>query len=369
HKHLSIDALEGTASLQGSTRTLLFDLHSKKEHTATAAQLEVTGEAKDLWNDTGLQPKQANIKLRASIKDFPLDVLQMEEVVAVVGPKMDADMNGDIDQLHNGSFRGTVTTPRIHSAVAFDIQDGKMKLNEPLTAQYELTKEAGEVLLKGINPLLASAARSEKPITLWIDNKDFNITLNPFSLKDMTIKTVKIDPGILTVKNKGFIAPLISLLKIPTKGDEIPIWFTPLYIEVKHGTVTCNRTDALLANAFPIATWGKIDLLHDKIDMVLGISGAALSRAFGITTLTPEYLVQIPVRGTVQSPQFDTGWATTKITGLKLQKNKSNATALIGGLLEVAATAGSKEKKPPAPTTYPFPWQAKTTNDTNDKRP
>lgn len=177
----------------------------------------------------------------------------------------------------------------------------------------------------------------------------------------MVIKTVKIEPGVLTVKNKGFIAPLISLLKIKVSKDEIPIWFTPLYVEVKNGIITCNRADALLANAFPIATWGKMDLLNDKMDMVLGLSGEALSRAFGITSVDPEYLVQIPVKGSIKAPQFDTGRATTKITGLKLQKNKSNATAIIGGLLEVASAAGSKEMKPPAPTTYPFPWQKKET--------
>src|SRR5262249_49783026 len=150
--------------------------------------------------------------------------------------------------------------------------------------------------------------------------------------------------------NGGMLSLLVSLLKVDTsRSKEVNLWFTPMYIEVKNGKVLCKRTDALLADAFPIATWGTIDLVKNSVDMTLGLSGTAISRAFGITEIDPNYLVQIPIHGKTQSPKIDTGRATAKITALKMQENKSNTAALLGGLLEVATMVGEKDEPPPKP--------------------
>lgn len=371
HEHgstLAIAPLKGSAKVIGKDRKVVFMLASEKSKNAKAASLFVDGYAHNLWTESGIQLDKARIVLDTKIQNLPLDIVHSvsakaetaDQLVAVLGPKVDANLKGEIKDLQEGTFHGQIESPRLKSEVALLLKKGTLLLEKPLTAEYTLTPEAGEVLLKDVNPLLVTAARSNAPIKLWIDSHDFFIPLKPFSLKEMRIRNIKIEPGVLTCKNGGMLSLLVTLLKVDASSSkEVNLWFTPIYIEVKNGIVTCKRSDALLADAFPIATWGKIDLNSNKVDMTLGLSGQAISRAFDIATIDPEHLVQIPIHGPTQSPKIDTVRATAKITALKMQQNRSNTTALLGGLLEVATSVGEKDEAPPVPTTYPFPWQGK----------
>ena len=176
----------------------------------------------------------------------------------------------------------------------------------------------------------------------------------------MYMKNIKVEPGVLTCKNGGMLSLLVNLLKVNVSSDEINLWFTPIYVEIKDGIVNCKRSDTLFADAYPIATWGKIDSVKNSIDMTLGLSGTAICKGFDIPKLDPGYMVQIPIHGTTQSPKIDSALATTKITALKLQQHRSNTTSLIGGLLEVATSIVEKDSPVPGPTTKPFPWTIRT---------
>lgn len=364
-KNLTISPLQITAELSGKDRQVSFSCQSDKSAQAHAAEITINGTAHNLWNEQGFQFDNARILLDTKIHNLPLDIFHSftqnpqtaNQLTAVLGHTLDANLKGEIKDLDEGTFYGTIKSSRLQSEVACRLNEGILTLEKPITAQYTLTPEAGEVLLKDVNPLLVTAAKSESPITLTIDSKDFSVPLKPFSLDTVTMKNIKIEPGVLTCKNGGMLSLLVSLLKVPvSSSNEINLWFTPIYVEVKGGIVDCKRSDALLANAFPIATWGKIDLIHNKINMMLGLSGTAIARAFDIPKLDPGYMVQIPIHGTTQSPKIDSALATTKITALKLQQHKSNTTSLIGGLLEVATTIVEKDAPIPPPTTQPFPW-------------
>lgn len=362
---LAIAPLKGTAQVFGKERKITFAANSEKSDNPKAALLFVNGAAHNLWNENGIDVEKAKIVLDMRIQNLPLDIVHSiatkpetaDALVAVLGPKVDANLKGEIKELHEGSFQGQIESPRLKSQVALLLKKGTLFLEKPLTAEYTLTPEAGQVLLKDVNPLLVTAARTQEPIKLWIDSKDFAIPLKPFSKKEMLIRNIKIEPGVLTCKNGGMLSLLVSLLKVkPNTSNEVNLWFTPIYVEVKNGIVNCKRSDALFADAFPLATWGKIDLEKDKVDMTLGISGRAISHAFDIPTIDPEYLVQIPIHGPTKSPKIDTGVATAKITALKMQQHSNNTTALLGGLLEVATAVVERDAPAPLPTTYPFPW-------------
>lgn len=364
-KDLIVSPLTITAELSGKDRLVSFNCVSEKLADKTAASITIKGTAHNLWNEQGIQVDNARILLDTKIQNLPLDIFYSitsnqetaDQLIAVLGHKLDANLKGEIKELNEGSFHGSIESPRLKSEVACLLKEGTLTLEKPITAEYTLTPEAGEVLLKDVNPLLVTAARTESPIKLHIDSKDFHIPLKPFSLSTVSIKNIKVEPGILTCKNGGMLSLLVSLLKVnASSSDDIRLWFTPIYVEVKDGIVNCRRSDALLADAFPIATWGKIDLVKNRIDMMLGLSGTAIAKAFDIPKLDPGYMVQIPIHGTTQSPKIDKVLATTKITALKLQQHKSNTTSLIGGLLEVATTIVEKDAPIPAPTTQPFPW-------------
>jgi len=362
---LEIAPMTLDAKLKGKDHIVTFNLESEKG--AKGASIWVKGSAHNLWDDSGLTLDNARILLDTNIKNLALDnfykVIEKKEtadkLVALFGSDVNLNFTGEIKELDSGTFKGTLSSPRLNAELACKLDDGTVTLEKPITAVYTLTPEAGEVLLKDINPLLVTAAGTESPIKLTIDSDGFNIPIKPFSLETAHIKNITLEPGLLHCKNAGMLGLLVNLLKVNVKGsDEVPLWFTPIYVEVKNGIVDCKRADALLANAFPIATWGKIDLVKNRINMTLGLSGEALKRGFGIVTLDPNYMIQIPIHGSTQSPKIDSGLATTKITALRLQQTKSKSTFVIGGLLEVATTIIDKDPPVPAPTTSPFPWHA-----------
>lgn len=367
-KSLVIPPVEIIAELVGKERLITFSCESKKGSDKTAAEIAIKGTASDLWTEEGLALDNARILVDTKIKNLPLDIFYSltakpetaDKVVALFGQHLDINIKADLKDMHEGAFRGKLESPRLNSEVACLLKEGTLTLEKPITAEYTLTPEAGVVLLKDINPLLVTAARSETPIKLHIDSKDFSIPVKPFSLETMKIRHIKLEPGILTCKNGGMLSLLTGIFKLsPATSEEVTLWFTPIYVEVKDGIVNCKRSDALLADAFPIATWGTINLIENRIDMILGLSGTAIARGFAIPKLDPQYMVQIPIHGTTQSPKIDSGLATTKIAALKLQQHRSNTTSLIGGLLEVATTMVEKDAPVPAPTTHPFPWNDK----------
>ncbi len=361
-KTLELPKLKLAMQVQGKERLLSFSLASDK---VTSSSISVKGSAHNLWNEEGFQLDQARILLDTKIQNLPLDIFysvtakeeSADRLLALLGNEVNVDLKGEVHELEKGTFTGLITSPKLKAELSCKLADGVLTLAKPLTAEYTLTPEAGEVLLKDVNPLLVTAASTEKPIRLHIDSEGFSVPIKPFAKEKVHIKHIKVEPGVLTCKNGGMLSLLVNLLKVDlSSSDQISLWFTPLYVHVKDGIVDCKRTDALLANAFPIATWGKIDLVNDKLDMTLGLSGQAISRGFGIASLDPNYMVQIPIHGKTSAPKIDSALATTKITALKLQQTRSKSTSLIGGLLEVATTIVEKDAPVPAPTTIPFPW-------------
>ncbi|MBS0634297.1 MAG: hypothetical protein JSR37_02400 [Verrucomicrobia bacterium] len=356
-KAVTIAPLTLNVKQSGKDRKVTFSCETDKS-VANSAQIAIDGSAHNLWNEEGLQLDNARILLDTNIKNLPLDIFYTEKLVAAFGESINANLKGDLKDMTAGSIVGSIESPRFKSDIACTLHQGTLTLDKPITAEYTLTAEAGEVLLKDVNPLLATASGTKEPIKLIIDSKGFQVPLKHFSIKDTKIPNITIEPGTLTCKNSGMLSLLTNLLRV-SKSDVITLWFTPIYVSVENGIVHCKRADALLSDAFPIATWGKIDLLNDKIDMTLGLSGASVAKAFDISGLDPSYMVQIPIRGTTQSPKIDSGLATTKITALKLQQTSSKTTSIIGGLLEAATTIVEKDDPAPAPTTNPLPWADK----------
>jgi hypothetical protein len=94
-------------------------------------------------------------------------------------------------------------------------------------------------------------------------------------------------------------------------------------------------------------------LIRDNIQMVIGLSGTALSRALEIRGLDKDAMVQIPVKGTISNFRIDSSKATTKIGALVAQSTKGPEGIVIGTVLDMV---NGKEGNVPPPTTNPLPW-------------
>ena len=224
-----------------------------------------------------------------------------------------------------------------------------------MTARLHLAKDTGKVLFKDINPLLATSVHADHPIEVFVDNKDFIISIMPFSLQAIQIKNIRLDLNRISVGKGGALDAVATLLNLQ-HGDEMKLWFTPLYLEVRNGMIICKRVDALLDNTVQIASWGTIDLPSDRVDMVVGVLGSGLRHSLGLQMLNHDYVLQLPLRGTTSTATIDKTRATAKIASLRMQEAKNETQALIGGLLGIAASVGEKEAPVPPPTTFPFPW-------------
>lgn len=245
------------------------------------------------------------------------------------------------------------------------LQNGTLFLNQPFEAKFQVTPRLGSSILQDIFPVLSGVVSSDQPILIAINHEGFR-----FPLKELDISKIEIPGAILSLghvqfDNSGELAKILSLLT-PPNSDLISVWFTPLYFAMHEGIFKLERTDMLISNQFPIATWGKVDFILDKVKMMIGMSGEALSHAFKIKDLDSSYMLQIPLIGTINQATIDKPTATTKIGALIAQAQGGPKGLVLGAFLSIASGALT-EKGPPKPTTTPLPWENMLKKETHDE--
>jgi hypothetical protein len=184
----------------------------------------------------------------------------------------------------------------------------------------------------------------------------FSFPIAHFDKTRIEIGRCTISAGEMLFANHGQLKSVLALLG--NNGlDSLPIWVTPIYIEMHEGKINLLRVDLLILNRYPIASWGSVDLDKEKVNMIIGITGTALKSAMKFENLDPNYMLQIPFKGPLDNPKIDKKRALTKITSLAASQ-KGTKGAVIGTVLDIAS-GGIKENKVPPPTTQPLPWEKK----------
>lgn len=368
-KTIALSPIHGTLSLNKNSRLVQFQLASEKSPVKNAdwnPVLSITGSFAHIWSETGFGIENAKIQVDAKVQDLPVKAIEsftndsdtQEKLVALLGKEANAELICTINQLKTGDVILNIDSTNFKAYANAVITNSLLTLKEPLTASLIISSKAGRSILKDINPLLIGAAKTKTPIKITIPNTGVSIPIKDFTVQKITIPKAKIELGQLKVKNGdtlGFIIGLLKLKKLTGEKD-MNLWFTPIYLSMSSGVITCSRADALLADSFPIATWGTIDLNRDYVDMVVALHGTALEKALGITRLDPDYMLQMPLKGPTSKPVLDTKRVTARIAAFGIQAIPMPNTLILGGLLEAAASVGEKESTPPPPTTYPFPW-------------
>lgn len=255
-------------------------------------------------------------------------------------------------------------------------------LNDPIYAQLKITPEMSRLVLKEVNPLNLSYIYSKDPVTLEIPADGFYFPLYPQNLGKIAIPNATIELGKISCRNEGNINIALGLLKTKQfeKNNELNLWFAPIDLSIQKGFVNIDRTEILLADTFDICIWGKINLVQDYVDMVLGLTAQTLSKAFSIKNLPEKYVLTIPMKGPADNVQINTGKATAKVALLLAWQQKdlagalggSPAGAIVGELMKKMATLPDSNAKVP-PAKHPFPWEVgtkpkKTSENSHEKR-
>lgn len=330
------------------------------------ATFSLTADLIDLFNSDGsINHEGATLKITSHLTPFstsallgilPLKQNEREKLFALLGNSISYNLSSNITK-HEGPISLTINSTQLKANCPLYLtKENVLLLTAPLDAQITLTSEISEMYIKDINPLFIAGVYSEHPITLHISPEGFVLPLS-LDLQKISINKGVLDIGQIIVANGGKVQELMQFLKAKgvSKEGTMSAWFTPIYFQLKEGTVSYQRFDLLLASNVHLAFWGRINLVKDKVQMTLGIAPSTLQRSFNIHGVPNSQMFQIKVLGSTSNVELDWSAATARITILVASSTVGQLGTFIGSLLEKVYSALG-EKPTPAPTTYPFPW-------------
>ena len=272
---------------------------------------------------------------------------------ASLGPFFDLSTTTVYNQ-GEGHLDAELSSSNLKATLHGQIAQDTLLLKEPFMATLKFTPE----LSRAMGGLVIDA---KNPINLRIETSGTSVPINPFSFEKLEIKLATLDLGQLVCTG---LHPLISLFALlnraPIASSTAVIWFTPIEFAADNGVCHMGRVDALIGNAVHLCAWGNVQLPKGNLNMKLGVPADTLDQTLGIQSLSRNYVLQIPVRGTIDNPQVETGPATAKIAALVAGKQLTNQLSKkvgpLGGLFnKITPQMGDDESSPPPKR--PFPWE------------
>lgn len=351
------------------SENLLKEIHvafnaSEENHTTAAS---VKGTLQHVLKQDQIDLKNSSLTFEANLYQFslplfirfflPQDVAEKAE--AVLGSEVDALASIQIENAH-GPVKFSVKGNKGNLDLQGQLQDGILQLTQPLKAQIQATPEFGSAILKDLLPPFSQIISAENPLEITIDPQNFVFPLIPLKVNGLKIEKGTLSLGKVTFQTTGTLKSLQTLFKSP-ETPNILIWFTPLYFSLNNGRVKLQRMDMRVGENHPLVIWGTINVPQDKVDLIIGLTTPALQSAFELPDLPKDYILQIPVTGTLDDASIDLKKAIGRVGALVAKNQNSTQGHIVGTFLDIVSGRLTENQVPP-PTTYPFPW-----ND-NDKR-
>jgi hypothetical protein len=285
-------------------------------------------------------------------------------VSALCGPTLNLSLDTTLQEW-TGPCSFDIHSAHLRSSLKGVFNQGTLSLTDKFYLQLDVSKELSQLLFNQTNPLDITSVSSESPITLEIAKEGFSYPLFPTNLSQIQIGSGKLEMGKLLCQNTGNIQATLGLLKLGQyrPGDPLELWFAPLDFQIKNGKLNWDRTEILIARNFQVCSWGSANFPSDSVDGVIGLTASCLSRAFSIKNLPENYVLQIPLRGTLTDVKVDKEKATAKITALLLWQQKDVIGDAIKGpagkflgqaMGKLGPLPGGDQKAPPPKK--PFPW-------------
>lgn len=364
---LSINAEMGRESKEAKIEVQASGTQNREPLTANfLAALERTQLASfsKLW--------QKGISFEGQVTHFPLallcyplslDNVLCKKLEALLGPSVNANIHIATREMEGPialSASGENGSLYLHGKLS----QGVLTLIEPLEGSLKITPQLEQLILREILPFATAIVQADEPVQYVIDPAGFSAPI-----KDFAFESVAIGQGVLNLHKMTFnrasqMGKIGGLLRL--NSPQFEVWFTPLYFNVHHGLISSSRVDMLIANAYPVAAWGDVNLLSNSLNMSIGLSGTAISKAFAVKGLPKEYMLSIPLHGSISNPQLDTSKMAARISALVAKTRGGTQGAIIGTFLEAASGAFTSDKVPP-PTTNPLPWDDGRLEDHNSE--
>lgn len=360
--------LSSKFSLQDDNRDITFETTTQQLLGST----QFTGTLHQLFDEKGnLSLDSAFISVKGNLKHFPVklmthlatgDIKFAEKIEAAVGMQVDADVFAKIRD-KNGPLK--VDLKGLNGTLHLDgrIENGVLLLNAPLTATLKVTPQLEAAVISEMLPLLDSVISASDPIELTIPQEGFSLPLQPLSLNEMKIKRAEVMLNKMEFCETSPLGKASGLLGVRSKTVEV--WFTPAYFSLNRGILELSRTDMLIGGAYPLASWGTVNFNDDDLHLIIGLSGQALKKAFSITGINNNYMLQVPLQGPIKKPQLDLAKAAPRLSALVAQSQGGAEGKILGTFFDVATDLIGSEKTPP-PTTNPLPWEGMIDENTEE---
>ena len=265
------------------------------------------------------------------------------------------DLNYSTSQRHKmGPIEITVDSTNCYSKMYFQKEKDGLHLNRDLKATVHISDDVSTLILQNINPLFLTGISSIEPCEIFISKKGFLCPL-PFNKDKLKIDYGYIDMKRIAAQMGNTLSFLITILKLPQfhTGDDVSMWFTPVNLRVENGLVTTDRMDVLIDHNIHVCTWGQVNLMNTKVNMILGLTADALKNAFHITNLPDDFVLQIPMKGKTNKLKLDAKKAAAQIALLMAGSTTK------GWMGDVLGTFGQIHEKKAPPPKRPFPWEKK----------
>lgn len=348
------------------TKLMMSDDYRDMTFEATTSQAigstQFMGTFQNLFDLKGnLQLDRAAVSLNGNLRHFPVglmtklvtgDVKFSEKMEAVLGSQVNAEVHADLKD-RNGSIFANIKGLNGQLEFKGSVKEGNLYLKEPMTATLKVTPQLEHAVLREILPILGSVINSNEPIELKIAKEGFRLPLNSISLKKLDIGLGELHLNQMQFSRDGQLGQIVSLLGI--NANPFDVTFTPIYFSMENGTLNLQRADMLVAQEYPIASWGYIDFQNEQLNLAIGISGAALKRAFNARALKNTYMLIVPIRGATQRPQIDTAQVAARISTIVASTTVPKG-RILGNIVQAASDLLTKDNVP-SPSTIPLPWQ------------
>lgn len=356
---LDMDDISASITSPALANIVNFNIHAKQ----SVSDLTFTGSMENAFDKNGdFNTSQLSFKLDSKLTHFPASLVAhmidpasklADKIDALFGKTLDADLHAQLIRME-GPLQAELKGKNGYVSLNARIANNMLMLNQDFHAEFTQSPELGKAVMQNILPLLSGIIKGEQPLKIWLSKEGFHLPIRNFSLDQVAIGQALLDMGKVEFSNTGQLASVLKVLNI-AKSDNIPVWFTPLYLNMSGGLLNIYRLDMLISDRYPIATWGKVDFVKDKVKLMVGLTGKALTQAFNIQGLENDYILQLPLTGKLGNASIDTATATAKISAIIAQSQGPQG-VVIGAILHIAS-GGLGEEKAPAPTTNPLPWQ------------
>ncbi len=241
----------------------------------------------------------------------------------------------------------------LHSDLSDMIMNGKIEegvfyLTRPLEVSCVVTPPLSQAIFELLS---FRPVEVKSPIRLWISQEGASCPIKNFSIDKIEIKNGYFMMGQTQLLNAKVLSKLLGILKLKKRPDtDVPVWFQDSLFHMSKGILSIERTEFLVDNNYELTTWGNVDLLKDGgyLDMYVGLTAQALSKAFNVKSLPPNFVVAVGMKGPFDDIEIDKN-SVAKQMAVVLGREQHP----LGQLVPPDAASDGVKIPPPR---KPFPW-------------